>query len=174
MSDYHADPADHADAAHATELKDKIKSVRFAMFTSVDQHGHLISQPMTNQEVDAGGGLWFFTNSNTDLWQNIATSPKVNVSFAEPNDSLYVSISGVAERVVDRARIDELWNPMVAAWFPNGKDDPHVVLIKVVSKTVQYWDSHENKLTRMVEMAKAAITGTPPSLDPRDHGQIKL
>jgi hypothetical protein len=48
------------------------------------------------------------------------------------------------------------------------------VLVKVVSKTVQYWNSKENKLTRMVEMAKAAITGSRPDLDPADHGQIKL
>ncbi|MDB5960292.1 MAG: hypothetical protein JWP59_1586, partial [Massilia sp.] len=161
-------------SSQAAELSDKIKSVRFGMFTTVDQYGHLISQPMTNQEVDADGALWFFTSSNTDLWQNIASNPKVNVSFAEPEDSVYVSISGVAERVVDRARIDALWNPMVAAWFPNGKDDPHVVLVKVVSKTVHYWNSTENKLTRMVEMAKAVITGSRPDLDPADHGQIKL
>lgn len=156
------------------ELTDKIKSVRFAMFTTIDAHGHLISQPMTNQEVDADGALWFFTSSSTDLWQNIGASPNVNVSFAEPEDALYVSISGVAERVLDRARIDALWNPMVAAWFPNGKDDPHVVLVKVASSTVQYWDSKENKLTRMVEMAKAVITGSRPDLDPADHGTIKL
>ncbi|WP_426112633.1 pyridoxamine 5'-phosphate oxidase family protein [Massilia sp. PWRC2] len=160
--------------SQVAELTDKIKSVRFAMFTTTDQHGHLISQPMTNQEVDADGALWFFTSSSTELWHNIGTSPNVNVSFAEPEDALYVSISGVAERVVERARIDALWNPMVAAWFPNGKDDPHVVLVKVASSTVQYWDSKENKLTRMVEMAKAVITGSRPALDPADHGHIKL
>lgn len=163
---------DHDDKV--AELRAKVKPVRFAMFTTIDQHNHLTSQPMTNQEVDADGGLWFFTSSNTDLWQNIATNPKVNVSFAEPDDSVYVSISGVAERVVDRARIDELWNPMVAAWFPNGKDDPHVVLVKVVSKTVHYWDSKENKLTQMFEMTKAALTGSTPNLDPRDHGKMTL
>lgn len=161
-------------ASPVAELTDKIKSVRFAMFTTFDQHGHLISQPMTNQETDADGALWFFTSTDTDLWENIGSSPMVNVSFAEPEDALYVSISGAAERVVDRARIDALWNPMVAAWFPNGKEDPHVVLVKVVSNTVQYWDSKENKLTRMVQMAKAAITGTPPRIDPADHGHIKL
>jgi general stress protein 26 len=164
----------HDHASQVSELRAKIKSIRFAMFTTIDQHGHLTSQPMTNQEVDADGALWFFTSSNTDLWQNIAPNPKVNVSFAEPDDSVYVSISGVAERVVDRARIDQLWNPMVAAWFPNGKDDPHVVLVKVVSKTVQYWDIKENKLSQMFEMAKAAVTGSRPDLDPADHGKIKL
>lgn len=161
-------------SSQVAELAAKIKPVRFGMFTTVDQHGHLTSQPMTNQEIDADGGLWFYTSTMTDLWENIATNPKVNVAFAEPADSLYVSISGTAERVVERARIRELWNPMVAAWFPNGVDDPHLVLVRVAAKTVHYWDSNDNKVTQMYEMAKAAITGTLPEIEPGEHGKIKL
>jgi general stress protein 26 len=52
-------------------------------------------------------------------------------SFAQPEDSLFVSISGRAERVVDRGRIKSLWNPMVSSWFPHGPDDPLVVLVRV-------------------------------------------
>ncbi len=163
---------DHA--THVAELAAKIKAVRFAMFTTIDQYGHLTSQPMTNQEVDKDGGLWFYTSTATDLWENIAANPKVNLSFAEPADSLYVSISGTAERVVDRARIKELWNPMVAAWFPNGVDDPHVVLVRVAARSVHYWDSNENKMTQMFEMAKAAITGTSPEVEQGEHGKFTL
>lgn len=163
---------DHA--THVAELAAKIKPVRFAMFTTVDQHGHLTSQPMTNQEIDKDGGLWFYTSTATDLWTNIAANPKVNLSFAEPADSLYVSISGTAERVVDRARIKELWNPMVAAWFPNGVDDPHLVLVRVAARSVHYWDSNENRMTQMFEMAKAAITGSKPEAEPGEHGKFTL
>jgi general stress protein 26 len=85
-----------------------------------------------------------------------------------------VSVSGTAERVVDRDRIRALWNPMVAAWFPNGVDDPHVVLVRVASHTVHFWDSKENKVTQMFEMAKAAITGTSPEIEPGEHGKFKL
>ena len=161
-------------SSQVAELTAKIKSVRFGMFTTVDQHGHLTSQPMTNQEIDADGGLWFYTSTATDLWENIATSPKVNLSFAEPADILYVSISGTAERIVDRDRISQLWNPMVAAWFPNGVDDPHVVLVRVAARTVHFWDSNDNKVTQMFEMAKAAITGTRPENEPGEHGKIAL
>jgi general stress protein 26 len=163
---------DHA--THVAELTAKIQPVRFAMFTTVDQHGHLTSQPMTNQEVDKDGGLWFYTSTMTDLWENIAANPKVNLSFAEPEDSLFVSISGTAERVVDRARIKQLWNPMIAAWFPNGVDDPHVVLVRVAARSVHYWDSNEKKMTQMFEMAKAAITGTKPEVEPGEHGKFTL
>lgn len=161
-------------SSQVAELKVKIEPVRFAMFTTVDQHGHLTSQPMTNQEVDADGGLWFYTSTMTDLWENIAANPKVNLSFAEPADSLYVSISGTAERVVERARIRALWNPMVAAWFPNGVDDPHLVLVRVAARTVHYWNAQDNTMTQMFAIAKAAITGTPPGAAAGEHGQITL
>ena len=166
--------SDTAHSNHVAELAARIKSVRFAMFTTVDQHGHLTSQPMTNQELDAEGALWFYTSTTTDLWENIGARPKVNLSFAEPADSLYVSISGTAERVVERARIRALWSPLVAAWFPNGVDDPHVALVRVVARTVQFWDSRDNKVTQAFEMAKAAITGTRPDIEPGEHGKITL
>ena len=97
---------DHS--SEVAELKSKIAAIRFAMFTTMDEHGHLVSRPMTNQETDAEGNLWFFTSTETDLWQHIAAHPQVNLSFAEPEQSVYVSISGQAERVVDRARITAL------------------------------------------------------------------
>jgi general stress protein 26 len=163
---------DHS--SHVAELASKIKSVRFGMFTTTDQHGHLTSQPMTNLEVDADGGLWFYTSTLVDLWENIVANPKVNVSFAEPADNLYVSISGTAERVVDRARIHALWNPMVAAWFPNGVDDPHLAMVRVAARTVHFWDSKENRMTQMFEMARAAITGTKPGSAAGEHGKFEL
>jgi general stress protein 26 len=161
-------------SSKVAEFAEKIQSVRFAMFTTVDRQGHLTSRPMTNQQVDADGALWFYTSTTTDLWQDIAASPNVNVSFAEPADSLYVSISGTAERIVERSRIRQLWNPIVAAWFPNGVDDPHVVLVRVATRTVHYWDSKDNTMTQMFDMAKAALTGSRPDVAPGDHGKITL
>lgn len=162
------------DPRHAAELADRIKPVRFAMFTTVDQYGHLVSQPMTRQDTDADGGVWFFTSTLTDLWENIAHQPEVNLAFSEPEDNLYVSVSGTAERVVDRARIHALWNPMVQAWFPNGPEDEHVVLVRVVPHSAQYWDSDESKMVRMFQYAKAVITGQTPDIDPGEHGKISM
>ena len=159
--------------AHAAALSDRIGSMRFAMFTTCDQNGHLVSQPMTNQEVDADGALWFYTRSTTELWDNIAHQPEVNVSFADPDNSSWVSVSGTAERVVDRARIKALWNPMVQAWFPTGPEDEHVVLVRVMPHAAEYWDANDSKMVRMFAMAKAAVTGTTPDVD-ADHGTIRM
>ncbi len=164
--------AQHAQA-HAAALSEKISGMRFAMFTTRDQSGHLVSQPMTNQQVDADGGLWFYTRSTTELWENIAHEPEVNVSFADPDNSTWVSVSGHAERVVDRVQIRALWNPMVQAWFPAGPEDEHVVLVRVMPHAAEYWDSNDSKMVRMFSMAKAALTGETPNLD-ADHGTIRM
>ncbi|MCD2516795.1 pyridoxamine 5'-phosphate oxidase family protein [Massilia sp. G4R7] len=158
---------------HTALLADKIGSMRFAMFTTRDANGHLVSQPMTNQQIDAEGGLWFYTRSTTELWENIAHEPEVNVSFANNDDSTYVSVSGTAERVVDRAQIKALWNAMVQAWFPAGPEDEHVVLVRVLPHAAEYWDSNDSKMVRMFAMAKAAVTGSTPDVD-ADHGTIRM
>lgn len=159
-------------ASQSAELKDKIKSIRFAMLTTIDDHGHLISRPMTNQEMDDEGNLWFYTSTNTDLWMNIAANPQVNLSFAEPEDHVYVSVSGRAERVVERDLIKAKWNAAVQAWYPNGPNDPHVVMIRVVSDTAEYWDASSSSMVQLFNMAKAVLTGTTP--EEGDHGRLKL
>lgn len=159
--------------AHAAALSDKIGSMRFAMFTTRDRNGHLVSQPMTRQQLDDEGGLWFYTRTTTELWDNIAHEPEVNVSFADPDNSTWVSVSGTAERVVERARIHDLWNAMVQAWFPAGPEDEHVVLVRVLPHAAEYWDANDSKMVRLFAMAKAAVTGTTPDMD-ADHGSIRM
>ena len=117
--------------------------------------------------------MWFYTRPTTELCENIAHEPEVNVSFANNDDSTYVSVSGHAERVVDRNQIHALWNPMVQAWFPAGPDDEHVVLVRVMPHAAEYWDSNDSKMVRMFAMAKAAVTGSTPDVD-ADHGTIRM
>jgi len=161
------------DRNHVAALEDRIGSMRFAMFTFRDAHDHLASQPMTKQQIDDQGGLWFFVSSTTELWDSIAHQPEVNVSFADSDNSTYVSVSGRAERVVDRAQVEKMWNPMVQAWFPAGPQDQHAVLVRVVPHAAEYWDSNDSKMVRMFAMAKAAVTGTQPDVD-AEHGTIRM
>jgi general stress protein 26 len=155
------------------ELRAKIKGTRFPMFTWQDAHGHLLSQPMTQEHIDDEGGVWFLTSTLTDLWSCIAHRPLVNLAFSKPDDMHYVSVSGTAERVVDRDLIRKMWNAGAQAWFPAGPEDEHAVLIRVDPHSASYWDSNDNKMVRMFAMAKAAITGTTPDMD-NQHGTLRL
>ncbi len=71
-------------------------------------------------------------------------------------------MSGRATVVHDDAKIDELWNTFAEAWFPEGKDDPHLALIRVDVEQAQYWEDRKPKLLQFAEIAAALITRKPP------------
>lgn len=139
----------------------KIKDVKFGMFTTIDANRTLSSRPLTQQQVDADGQMWFFTSDESAFTRELLGNPQVNVSFADVGDSLYVSVSGAATLLKDRAKAEQLWSPLIKAWFPEGLDDPHLSLIKVDIQSAEYWDSDASKMRQFFEMAKAAITGEP-------------
>ncbi|GGY76391.1 pyridoxamine 5'-phosphate oxidase family protein [Pseudoduganella plicata] len=145
------------------ELTKRIKEVKFGMFTTSDSEGCLTSRPLTSQQVDEAGTMWFFVSDQEDFTRELPSQPSVNVSFADVDDHLYVSVSGRAELTRDRAKMEELWKPSVKAWFPQGLDDPHLVLLKVSMQSAEYWDTGNSKMVTLFAMAKAAVTGKPPT-----------
>lgn len=153
------------------DLRSKISSIRFGMLTTVNDDQSLSSRPMTQQALEDSGILWFFISDASQLAMDISRHPKINVTFANPSDSVYVAISGHAEIIKFKEKAAELWNPAVAAWFPEGLDDPHLSLIKLSIYNAEYWDSHTNKMMQIFAIAKAAIIGEPP-IDISQHQKI--
>lgn len=140
----------------------RIKQVRFGMFTTQDHDQVLTSRPLTVQQIDGEGNLWFFTSDEADFTHDLARHADVNVSFANPDEHLYLSVSGQAYLVRDRAKARELWNPLARAWYPGGLDDPHLVLIRVRIQTAEYWDASTSKMKQLVQLARTAVTGRAP------------
>lgn len=136
-----------------------IEDIRVGMLTTVDETGKLVSRPMAVMQLDENGNLWFLTKENTPKTEQIDRNYKVNVAFADVADASYVSVSGSAEELQDRAKIEELWSPMAKPWFPEGKDDPQLSILKVHIETAEYWDSTSSRMVRLFEMARAALTG---------------
>jgi general stress protein 26 len=102
------------------ELTEKIKDVRFAMLTTAKPDGRLRTRPMATQEVAFGGDLWFFTDANSAKVKEIQANPQVTLGYADPGKNLWVSVTGAAEISRDRAKMKELWNPVLKAFFPDG------------------------------------------------------
>lgn len=160
--------------AQTADLSARIGSIRIAMFTTTDGHGHLVAHPMTCQDIDDDGYLWFFTSDETELWQNVAANAQVNLAFSDPAEGVYVSVSGHAEQVRDSARMRALWTPVLEAWFPKGLGDERLALVKVHAHTAEYWDAHASRMVRMFRIAKAAVTGHPPPGGFGEHGTIRI
>lgn len=159
------------------KLHEKISRIKFCMLTTINAQGQLVSRPMTEQSLDMDGTLWFFTTDTGEIARDLAARPNVNLSFAEPTDSLYISIAADAQLIKDREKSQQLWNPAVAVWYPQGLDDPHLFLLKCNIQLVEYWDSGSNKMHQIFPMAKAALTGERPGDALRnsgDHGKLKF
>ena len=147
------------------KLRELVKDIDFCMLTTVDEGGDLHSRPMSsNGDIDADGDIWFFTNASSHKVSEIAKLPKVNVSFADPDNQRYVSVSGTAQLVRDRAKIDELWRPEFKIWFPEGKDDPEVALLRISLEKAEYWDSPSSTIGYALSFVSSLVTGKQPDL----------
>jgi general stress protein 26 len=140
-------------------LKRHLQGMRFAMLTTSSEDGKLHSRPMTTQELSSDGKLWFFTSLDSQVVTEMQHKPWVNLAYTNEGSSLYVSVSGHAELVKDREKIKELWNPIVAAYFPNGVDDPQLALLSVDVIDAEVWDSPSSAPVRLFNMLKAIVTG---------------
>ncbi len=136
-----------------------IKDIKVAMLTTATHDGQLRSRPMMTQQAEFDGDLWFLTGASTPKADEIQAEQHVNLSYAEPDDHRYVSVSGRASIVRDRAKIHELWNPLYKAWFPKGEDDPDIVLLRVEVEQAEYWDSPSSKMVALAGFVKAVATG---------------
>ncbi|HEV2846657.1 MAG TPA: pyridoxamine 5'-phosphate oxidase family protein [Thermoanaerobaculia bacterium] len=151
--------------AHASErsdvekLRDLIKGISFAMLTTVDEDGSLRSRPMQTQEAEFNGELWFFTSASSAKVDEVQSDQRVNVSYSDPDDNRYVSLSGTASLVRDREKIKELWKPVLKAWFPDGLEDPDLALLRVKVEKAEYWDSPSSKMVQLFGFLKALATG---------------
>jgi len=143
-------------------IAELVKASKIALLTTTSHHGDLHSRPLATQEVEFTGELWFFTQDPSEKVSDILVNPQVNAAFESSKG--YLSIAGNAEIVHDRTRIDEYWSPAVEAWFPDGKDDPTVALIKVRPVSAEFWARDTPGVVAAFRMAKAALTGGQPDV----------
>jgi general stress protein 26 len=165
-------PDTRADAVQ--KLGALIKDIKFAMLTTVHDDGSLHSRPMATQQQEFDGDLWFFTKADSAKVQDARREQHVNVSYASPDDQKYLSVSGTAELVRDRAKMEELWNPFYKAWFPKGLEDPEIALMKVNVEGAEYWDTPSGKMVHLIGYLKAVVTGEPYKASKDEHDKVKL
>ena len=151
----------------------RVAGIRFAMLTTVDLDGSLTARPMTTVQKEFSGDLWFFTSRSSPPALAVAANPIVGVQYTNPSDDVYVSLSGDARLEHDRARMEAFWSPMVKAWFPQGIDDPDLVMLRIDVHKAEYWDVKESKPVQLFKMARAALTGKPPT-DLGEHRTIAM
>ena len=154
------------------KIKELVKDITSCMFCTDVFQLPFRTRPMATIDVDDQGNVWFFSNAASDKNDEIKSNDIVQLIYAKNSNSHFLTITGKAEIIKDKNKIDELWNPMVKAWFPEGKDDPDLSLIKVIPQDAYYWDTPHGKMVTLLKIAVSAVTGT--KLEEGVHGKIKV
>ncbi|RYY34953.1 MAG: general stress protein [Sphingomonadales bacterium] len=100
--------------------------------------GH--TQPMTAIfEGDESGPLYFFTTKDNTLVKALSQSHRALLSFASKGHDVFATVHGDVSTDNDPATIDRLWNPHVAAWYENGREDPKIALLRLDTEKATIW-----------------------------------
>ena len=155
------------------KLQDMAEEINTCLFcTNLKTDDGATCRPMSTQKVDGNGDIWFFSAKDSDKNKDIRSDNKVQLFYAHPGKSSYMVVNGTATISTDRQKIEELWSPLVKAWFKEGKDDPNVSLIKVSDINAYYWDMKGNKMINFFKMVASVATGK--TLIDAEEGALNL
>lgn len=141
------------------KVKDLIEDINVNIFITRHEGNQLRGRPMSTASVEDDCSLWFFTNEYSGKVDEISHNSEVYLTYASQGSSKYLVLQGKAELSDDRKKMEELWSPVMKVWFPEGLDDPKILLIKVTPTEAEYWESASNKVMMYFGMAKALLTG---------------
>lgn len=149
------------------ELKNKflraLDSERTVMLglAGVDD-GH--TRPMTAMIEDGRPPMWFFTSTDTELVSALRNGPgRAIATFASKGHKIFACVHGSLNLNTDRAVVERLWNPFVAAWYEGGKDDPKLALLRLDPEEAEIWEN-ENSLVAGLKL----LLGKDPQEEYRD------
>ena len=155
-----------------TKLQELAKEINICMFcTDLDQQP-FSTRPMAVREVDEEGNLWFISSATSHKNDDIKEDENVQLIFAKPSSTQFLSLFGKAAIYRDQEKIKELWTPIANAWFEEGKKDPNVTVLKVSPSEAYYWDTPHGKVITLLKIATAAVTGK--SMDTGEQGKLEM
>jgi general stress protein 26 len=155
-------------------LVDLIEDFDVAMMVTFPAGQKPHSRPMQIAEANEDGSLYFATSLDSAKIRDLEEDPRVMLIMQE--GSVYVSLNGNARLSTDRALIDRLWSEAWKVWFPEGKDDPNIVIVRVEPEEAEYWDNSGTEgIAYAVTALEAYIKGErPEETDAAQHGKVRM
>lgn len=157
---------DNSDLAKLAEL---IDDIGVAMLTTRLADGSLVSRPLETLKLDSSGELIFFTASKSHKVTELTDDANVNLVYADPGQHRYVSVRGRARMDRDEDTINELWSPAQKVFFPQGKDDPNLMVLRIRVRDASWWESADNFVGRALDFAHGMLDETSDDMGKHGH-----
>ncbi len=122
------------------KIKRNIQDIRIALLTTQAPNGTLRSRPMATHQLDPDGTMWFFTREDSAKVAHIRQHADVALGFSNPQSHVSVTTAGQAQVIKDQTKVDALWDESLRDWFPEGKDDPNILLLRITTLAGECWD----------------------------------
>ena len=151
-----------------TRLWSEIDHARFGMLglTGPSPAGQF--QPMTAVCESDTREIWFFSRTDSQLAREIGEGADAVFLVQAKDQDFQAAVTGRIIVRHDQAYIDRHWNPMVAAWFPDGKHDPKLTLLHLSATRANVWITQGGPLKLAWEVGKAIANHTTPDLGDRE------
>ena len=168
---------DHIKSLEGKEAVDKLKELAKGaencfFCTDIKTGLPLSVRPMSVLDVDDNGNLWFMSKADSHKNKEIETDPFTHLFFQANKNSGFLNVYGISEIIEDRAKVEELWSPLLKVWFQGGKDDQKISLIKVEPTHTYYWDTMHGEAVAFIKMAASVITGK--TMDDSVEGSLEV
>ncbi|RZF64858.1 general stress protein [Sphingomonas populi] len=143
---------------------DKMAQSPFLMvgLTGSGQHSEPLTAQLDRDQVDT---LFFFVGKDNRL----ASGGSAMAQFVSKGHDFFACLAGDIRQDNDPALIDKLWNNQVEAWFPGGKSDPNLALLRLDISSAELWETDISLSGRL----KMLFGGTIKSDESSSHAFVE-
>jgi general stress protein 26 len=155
------------------QIRTIVKKAQTCFFcTAVSTGGSSGARPMSVQQVDDEGNLWFLSADDSHKNAELALDPSVKLYFQGSAHSDFLQLNGHAAISRDKEKIKELWEFVIKTWFTEGVDDPRITVIKVTPSEGYYWDTKHGNAVAGIKMLIGATIGR--TMDDSIEGKLRV
>lgn len=118
------------------DLWKRLATSPFLMLGLTESRDH--SEPLTAQlDEDQVDTLWFFIGKDNRL----AKGGDAMAQFVSKGHDFFACMAGTVQIDNDPAMIDKLWSKQAEAWFPGGRSDPNLALLRFDVADAELWET---------------------------------
>lgn len=153
-------------------LYKEVDDARFGMLGVIGAPTQHHFNPMACYPDKDMGDIWFFTKKGTDLVRDAGLGQSAMFIVASKDQDFQACIGGDLREEFDRDRLEKFWNAHVAAWYPDGKDDPQLTMLRFQPSDADVWISKAGPVKYAFEVAKANASHSIPDVGGKANVQL--